>query len=57
MVGVIGVEEILVAQVNVVDEILVREIAVIAKGGAVGELEIVEAAAQRSLAVEEWWVT
>ena len=53
MVSVIGVEEILEAQVNVVDEMLVREVAVVAKGRAVGELEIVPAAAQRGLAVEK----
>ena len=53
VVGVIGVEEILKAQVNVVDEILVSEVAVVTKGRAVGKLEIVPAAAQRGLAVEE----
>src|SRR5439155_22335413 len=52
-VSIIGIEEILEAQVKVVDEMLVREEAVVAKGRAVGELEIIKSAAQRSLASEE----
>jgi len=52
-VSIIGVEEILEAQVNVVGKILVREVAIVAKGRAVGELEIVPAAAQRGLASED----
>lgn len=51
--AVIGIEEILEAQVNVVDEMLVSEVAVVAKGRAIGELEIVPSAAQRSLASEK----
>jgi len=47
------VDEILEAQVKVVNEILVSEVAVVAKGRAVGKLEIIPAAAQRDLAVEK----
>jgi len=53
MVGIIGIKEILEAQVNMVDEMLVREVAVVAKGRAVGELEILPAASQRDLTVEK----
>jgi len=52
-VSIIGIEPILIAQVNVVDVMLVSEVAVVAKGRAIGELEIVPAAAQRSLPVEK----
>jgi len=59
-VSIIGIEPILVAQVNVVDEALVSQIAVVTKWRAVGKLEIVPAATQRSLPVEKrrmwrWW--
>ena len=53
VVSIIGIEPILIAQVNVVNEIVISEVAVVAKGRAVGELEIVPAGAQRSLPVEK----
>jgi len=45
VVGVIGVEEIFEAHVEVVDEILVSEVGVVAKRRAVGELKIIHAVA------------
>ena len=53
VVGVIGVEEIFEAQVEVVDEILISEVAVVAKRRAVGELKIINAILERDLTVEK----
>ena len=44
-VSVIGIESILVAHVEVVDEALVTEVGVVAKGRAVRELKIINAVA------------
>src|SRR4029077_6557932 len=40
-VSIIGVKPILVAHVEVVDEARISEVAVVAKGGAIGELKII----------------
>src|SRR4029077_5271303 len=45
VVSIIGIKPILVAQVEVVDEALVSQIAVVAKGRAVRELKIINAVA------------
>ena len=44
-VSIIGIEPILVAQVEVVDEARVSQVAVVAKRRAVGELKIINAVA------------
>ena len=45
VVSIIGIKPILVAQVEVVDEARISQVAVVAKRRAVGELKIINAAA------------
>jgi hypothetical protein len=52
-VSITGIEPILVAQVEVVDEARVSQVTIIAKRRAVRELKIINAAAQRDLTVEK----
>ena len=52
-VSIIGIKPILVAHVEVVDEALVSQVAVVAKGRAVGELKIINAILERDLTGEK----
>jgi hypothetical protein len=52
-VSIIGIEPILVAHVEVVDEARVTEVGVVAKRRAIGELKIINAVLERDLTGEK----
>src|SRR5439155_3822811 len=52
-VSIIGIKPILVAQVNMVDEARVSQVAVVAERRAIGELKIVNAVLERDLTGEK----
>jgi hypothetical protein len=52
-VSIIGIEPILVAHVEVVDEARVSQVAIVAKRRAVGELKIINAVLERDLTGEK----
>ena len=51
--SIIGIKPVLVAQVEVVDEARVSQVAVVAKRRAIGELKIINAVLERVLTGEK----